>query len=131
MRITNASAKREKGVFTGNPVERKARMVDFILKYWIQELFALIVMVITWMVKKMIKRQKESNLQKEAMLALLHDRLYHACSFYIAQGWCSVNDRENLECLYKPYKDLGGNGTGECLYNKCMALPIGEKEVCG
>ena len=57
-------------------------------------------------------------------MALLHDRIYQACSFFIARGYCTPEDRSNLEYLYKPYKALGGNGTGESLYNKCLELPL-------
>ena len=35
----------------------------------------------------------------------------------------TVDDRDNLEYMFKPYKTLGGNGTGEELYNRCLALP--------
>jgi len=107
------------------------RLKEFIVRYWVQELFALIIALMTWMLKKMRERQKESCIRKEAMLALLHDRLYRSCSYFLSQGYCPVDDRENLECLYKPYKALGGNGTGENLYHKCMELPISadEKEV--
>jgi hypothetical protein len=99
--------------------------------YWIQELFALIIAVITWLWRALLRRKQENDEIKEGMMALLHDRIYQACSFFIARGWCSPEDRSNLEYLYKPYKALGGNGTGESLYHKCMELPISadEKEV--
>jgi hypothetical protein len=99
-------------------------LVDFILKYWIQELFALIIAIITWLWRALLRRKQENDEIKEGMMALLHDRIYQACSFFIARGWCSPEDRSNLEYLYKPYKALGGNGTGESLYNKCLELPI-------
>ena len=63
-----------------------------------------------------------------AVLALLHDRLYQACQFYINRGYCTVPDRDNLEYMFKPYKALGGNGTGEELYNRCLAMEYGPAE---
>ena len=99
-------------------------MIDFILKYWIQELFALILAVLTWLWRTLIRRKQENDEIKDGMLALLHDRIYQACSFFIARGWCSPEDRSNLEYLYKPYKALGGNGTGESLYKNCLELPL-------
>lgn len=81
-------------------------------------------MVITWLVRQTKAKKTEYTVLREGILALLHDRLYTACSFFIDRGWCSVDDRENLECMYKPYKALGGNGTGEHLYHRCMELPI-------
>ena len=53
---------------------------------------------------------------------------HQACSFFIAQGYCSPEDRNNLEYLFRPYKELGGNGTGESLYHKCMDLPLTKEE---
>jgi hypothetical protein len=99
-------------------------LIDFILRYWIQELFALIIAIITWLWRALLRRKRENDEIKEGMMALLHDRIYQACSFFIARGWCSPEDRSNLEYLYKPYKALGGNGTGESLYNKCLELPL-------
>ena len=61
-------------------------------------------------------------------LALLHDRLYQACQFYLKRGFCTLEDRDNLEYMFKPYKALGGNGTGEELYNRCLALPYESTE---
>lgn len=101
--------------------------MDWILKYWVEELFALIIAVLTWCVKKLRTRKTEYDVLREGILALLHDRLYAACSFFINQGWASLDDRENLECLYKPYKALGGNGTGEHLYLEVLNLPISEE----
>ena len=97
--------------------------MDWILKYWIQELFALVIAGLTWCIRRLRRKKTEYDVLREGILALLHDRLYAACSFFIAQGWASLEDRENLEYLYRPYKDLGGNGTGERLYNTVMKLP--------
>lgn len=103
-------------------------MVDFIISYWVQELFALVIAAVTWLWKAAKARTKENAVIKEGMMALLHDRLFKACSSYIEQGWCSVEERSNLECLFKPYKALNGNGTAENLYLKCMDLPLSEPD---
>jgi hypothetical protein len=103
-------------------------LMDFIVKYWVQELFALVIAAVTWVWKTGDARKRENMIIKEGMLALLHDRLFKACSFYISQGWCSIEGRQNLECLFKPYSDLGGDGTAESLYHKCMELPISLEE---
>ena len=102
--------------------------MDWILKYWIQELFAIIIAILTWCVKKLRKKKTEYDVLREGILALLHDRLYTACSFFITRGWADLDDRENLEYLYKPYKALGGNGTGENLYQAVQKLPYNSPE---
>ena len=99
-------------------------LIDFILRYWVQELFALIIAMITWMVRAIHKKKDEYDILREGILALLHDRLYQSCSFFIERGFCTIEDRNNLEYLYTPYKALGGNGTGETLYKKCQELPL-------
>lgn len=101
-------------------------MTDFILRYWVEEVFAAIIAVLAWLVRQVKGKKKGYRMVNEAIMALLHDRLYQACSFYISKGWCSVDDRENLEYLYRPYKELGGNGTGEDLYHKVMDLPLSD-----
>ena len=81
-----------------------------------------------WLRKKLKKQKKEQASVSEGVKALLHDRLYQACQFYIKQGWCSVSDKKNIEYMYEPYHDLGGNGTCEELFNQVLSLPLEERE---
>ena len=78
------------------------------------------------------RKEQENDKQLKALengvRELLHDRIYQACSFFIARGYCSPEDRNNLEYLFRPYKERGGNGTGESLYHKCMDLPLMKEE---
>lgn len=99
-------------------------MVEFIVKYWVQELFAVLIALITWLVKQVRCKKREYKVLNEAIMALLHDRLYQSCSALLKKGFCTMEDRHNLEYLYVPYKALGGNGNVESLYHKCMELPI-------
>ena len=102
--------------------------MDWIVRYWVQELFALVIAVLTWCVHKLERKKDEYEQLQEGILALLHDRLYQACSFFIARGWAALEDRNNLEYLYRPYKALGGNGTGEDLYQAVLRLPYKKEE---
>lgn len=101
-------------------------MASLILQYmathWVAWLFACISGALLAAYHGLSKRLKvevvKSQAINAAVLALLHDRLYQACQFYINRGYCTVPDRDNLEYMFKPYKALGGNGTGEELYNR-------------
>lgn len=99
-------------------------MIDMIAKYWVQELFAVIIAFVSWLFQRVLVWKKEQDVVREGIVAILHDRLYTSCIAFIDQGYCTVDDRENLEYLYKPYKALGGNGTAEKLFDKCEDLPL-------
>lgn len=65
---------------------------------------------------------------REMLLGLGRDKLISKCHEYIDQGWIAVEELADLEkYLYTPYRKLGGNGTGEILFNKVNQLP--NKEV--
>ena len=64
----------------------------------------------------------------DGVLAILHDRIYQACQYYIKQGSIDTGGLKNLEYLYKSYHALGGNGTGTELYNRAKALPIKQED---
>lgn len=72
-----------------------------------------------------IRRKTEARFKnlEFANIAMLHDKIYKQCSEFLEQGWISVEDLENLDYLWRGYKGLGGNGTGEVLYKKVQALP--------
>lgn len=92
-------------------------MWQFITEYWAGWLCALIGGAILAAIPKI-------KALWDAVLALLHDRLYQSCTFYIKQGSIDTGGLKNLEYLYKSYHALGGNGTGTELYNRAKALPI-------
>lgn len=98
-------------------------MRDFIVRYWVQEVMAAITAAMAFLLKRVYAWKNEQELVKQGVLAILHDRLYQACQFYLKRGYCTLEDRDNLDYMFRPYKALGGNGTGEELYNRCLALP--------
>ena len=61
---------------------------------------------------------------KLALIALLHDRVYNACVFYINQTYISVEDMKNLKHLFEAYSGLGGNGLCHELYARVLKLPL-------
>lgn len=105
-------------------------MWDTIRDYWLKWAMGGIAAALGGMwawVRHRAKRQNaEQRAVKEACVALLHDRLYQACKFYLAQGYIDVEGLHNIEHLYRAYHDLGGNGTGTELYSRVKALPIKE-----
>lgn len=92
-------------------------MWDFIIQYWAEWAFGLLG---TAVIAVAIKYKALLN----GVLAILHDRLYQSCTFYIKQGSIDMGGLKNLEYLYTSYHALGGNGTGTELYTRAKALPI-------
>lgn len=72
----------------------------------------------------LVKKVTEYKTIKDGLLAIMHDRLYQSCTFYIKQGRIDIGGLKNIEYLYKSYHSLGGNGTGTDLYNRVKALPL-------
>ena len=69
-------------------------------------------------------RRKKNSAESRAILALLHDKLFYLCAKQINEvGNITADELENLTCLYEPYREMGGNGTCEHLYNECKNLP--------
>jgi hypothetical protein len=73
------------------------------------------------------KRANNSN-EREALLGLLHDRIYVICKSKIKAGEISVEEYDNLNYLYVPYIALGGNGTCKKLKSEVDQLPIVDGE---
>ena len=66
--------------------------------------------------------EERQRLHDAADFALLHDKLYYLCNKHINDGSITIDDLENLDYLYRAYRDLGGNGVCEKLYNRCRDL---------
>lgn len=69
------------------------------------------------LVNKRLKALEYSN------VAILHNKIYRQCAEHLEEGFISIEDLDDLGYLFKAYKSLGGNGTGETLYNKVSNLP--------
>ena len=76
-----------------------------------------------WIISRGSKKDKKT----EALLALLHNEIYRISEEAIKKGSITSDELDNLTCLYTPYRDLGGNGTGAILYDKAKILVTVEK----
>lgn len=114
-------------------------MIDFIIKYWLQAFFSIVLTVLVTALKKAFsiiseekkirlenerKEHEEQSLIKEALLCLMHDRIFQACRWHLGNGEIAISEMNNLKTLYDGYSSLGGNGTAKELYERCQDLPI-------
>ena len=79
-----------------------------------------------------IARKEKRDAQKNKtdphsrmLLGLGHDRIIFLCMHYIDRGWITDDEYGDLKkYLYKPYTEMGGNGTAERLMSEVDKLPI-------
>ena len=103
-------------------------VIDFIVKYWLEVAFGLIVACLTALYRKLSKQMKEQKAKQEAMdagvRALLRDRIVGAYNHYaVDRGYCPIYAKENVNQMYEAYHTLGGNGTVTKLKEQIDELP--------
>ncbi len=113
-------------------------MQEFILKYWIEFILGLAVAGLSFCIKKLFGKFKKKSTEdaaiKAGMVAILHDRLYQTCNYYLELGYIPLPTEkaeeilDNLKILYDAYHALGGNGTGTDIYNRTKKLPLKKVE---
>jgi len=105
---------------------------DWIIKYWLEALFASVTAVIGYALKRIWTKQKQQTVRQLAMedglKALLHDRIYQSYVDCEHKGFASLKDLENMGYLYPPYSALGGNGTGAELFERMKKMPVDPAE---
>lgn len=78
----------------------------------------------------MTSRRDKHSAQRDMLLGLGHDRIVTLGNEYLERGSVTHDEYENLhDYLYKPYKELGGNGTAEHIVEQVGKLPIQPKKV--
>ncbi len=71
------------------------------------------------------KSRAQRRQDRKLLIGLAHDRIVTLCLKYIKRGEITQEEYENLhEFLYKPYKDLGANGSALRLITEVNRLPI-------
>jgi hypothetical protein len=84
--------------------------------------------------RKLSEMQKDEikNILKptnDMVLGIGYDRLIHVCNKYIDRGWIDIDELNGInKYLYEPYRELGGDGMAEMLFDKLQALPNKPKE---
>ena len=69
------------------------------------------------------KAEKENELFKSALRALLRSELMRTHHQAVRDGHASTMDKEVMERTYQSYHMLGGNGIATNLHDEMMALP--------
>ena len=81
------------------------------------------------MVTGMASIIRQIRVMKQAMKASLRDRLVQGYKRGIAQQWADMDDRKNMENIYRQYHILGGNGDMRDLRRTFRYLPMEQDGV--
>ena len=78
----------------------------------------------------MTSRRDRHSATRDMLLGLGHDRIMALGIEYLERGSVTHDEYENLHnYLYKPYKELGGDGTAEHIVEQVGKLPMSAKKV--
>ena len=82
----------------------------------------------TAIAQAILQRRWAKSDKQDALVAglkvLTVDRVRYLGRCYILDGKISLEDRENLEDMYRAYKGLGGNGHLETIMAEVRKLPL-------
>ena len=71
------------------------------------------------------KKNDNKDIKSQMLIGLAHDRIIFLGMHYIERGCITQDEYENLyEYLYKPYEELGGNGSAKRIMTEVNKLPI-------
>ena len=97
------------------------------MELWIQSALTVICSVLAssglW--AYITSRREKRDAKSVMLVGLAHDRIISLGSIYIERGYVTADEYENLyEYLYKPYVQLGGNGSAQRIMEQVKKLPI-------
>lgn len=97
------------------------------MEFWVVTLVTLIssVLASTGLWALIQKSMEKKDSKSKMILGLGHDRIMCLGMKYLNRGWITQDEYENLyKYLFKPYTELGGNGTAKHMMERIDRLPI-------
>lgn len=98
-------------------------MAEFVVRYFVEFLCGIVVVILSYFMKRILVKIKRLELVENGMQSLLRDRIIQAYNKNVDRGYCPIYDLDNIEKMYMDYHALGGNGTITELMNKVMSMP--------
>lgn len=98
-------------------------MLDFVLKYWIEFSFGLLIAGGGFTLKWMSKKFKEHEDLNAGVRSLLRSKLIELHDKYMEKEYIPIYALDNINKMYDAYHSLGGNGTVTKLVEDIRLLP--------
>ena len=115
-------------------------MPEWVVKYWVEELFGLVIAGMGCLLKGLYGKLKKERKAREEMAriaeektvalengmrALLRRQILIDCENAQANGWCDARKKETINEMYNAYHSLGGNGVVSSAVSQVIEeLPI-------
>lgn len=118
-------------------------MPEWVVKYWIEWVFGLIIAGLGWAVKHLAgkvkaeraarealeeQQKQETEAIKDGMKSLLRRQILEDCKRVSADGYCGATMRDTITAMYEAYTALGGNGTVKDAVTEVRELPMNRRE---
>lgn len=102
-------------------------MPEWIVKYWIEWLFGVLIAAIAAYSKHLsaqVKKERdEQKALRDGMRSLLRRQIILDCEQSVLDGFCDTKRKDTIEDMYNSYHALGGNGVVTSLKAQVMNLP--------
>lgn len=98
-------------------------MKEWLLKYWLEALFGVIVVGLSVACRKLGTRVSNQKALRNGTQALLRNEIIQEHDKYIARKYIPVYGMENVLSMYDAYHKLGGNGTITKIVDELRDLP--------
>lgn len=100
-------------------------MSEWVIKYWTEWFFGLIIAGMGWLLKRLYGKLKKERKAREEMArlaeektvaledgmrALLRRQILIDCEAAQRAEWCAAKSKETISVMYEAYHRLGGNG---------------------
>lgn len=102
--------------------------MEFIVRYWIEFLFGILISLVTLFMKKLSDYKKVLASTTKGVEVLLKSKIIENYNIYKSRGKISIYEKEIMNELYIEYHNLGGNGVIESLKKDLEKLPLSSKE---
>ncbi|MEG0798991.1 MAG: hypothetical protein RR228_04150 [Bacilli bacterium] len=99
-------------------------MTDFIIKYWIQILFGLLISFLSFIFTKIEKYKHKVDDMKIGIQVILKTKIIEMYDKLIKKECINIYEKEIFMDLYNSYKSLEGNSFVKTLVKEINLLPV-------
>ena len=99
-------------------------LLTFVVKYWLEIAFGLIITMLSYTFKKLISYKKTLDDTKYGVRVILKNTIIEKYNELIKKDNISIFDKKVLVDMYDAYKNLGGNSFIKDLIEKINQLDV-------